>query len=173
MLDHVAAKLAITRPGGVTTHADLAIGHVVLGRRADAVDLDVRAIVLGALSIDDVHGRVALADGQLGGAQAVAITGARVDHAKLATELGRTLLAGDAKLDVTVSGPVAALAVRGAVVELAARSCTLDRHGRTCRRRRARAISSCSSVKGASADVVMPPGSAPAEMPAIQTVAAR
>ncbi len=115
VLDRVAAKLAITRPGGVTTRADLAIGHVQLGRRADAVDLDVRAIVLGALSIDNVRGQVALADGRLAGAQAVAITGARVDHTKLATELGRTLLVGDAKLDVTVSGPVAALAIAGDV----------------------------------------------------------
>ncbi len=115
VLGGLTAKVSVVRPGAPTTTGDLAIGSATLGRKPDGLDVDVEGLVLGALSVAAVRGRIAIVDGRFAGAQAVTLIGGHVDHTKLASELGRELLADDVDLDATLSGPAKLLAVHGAV----------------------------------------------------------
>ena len=115
LLTGLTAEVSIVRPGAATTTGQLAIGFARLGRHADGLELDVEKLVLGALSMEAVRGRIAIVDGRFAGAQALTLVGGHVDHTKLATELGRELLADDADLDATLAGPAKLLAVHGAV----------------------------------------------------------
>lgn len=165
VLGGLTANVSVVRPGAPTTTGDLAIGSATLGRKPDGLDLVVEKLVLGALSVEAVRGRIAIVEGRFAGAQSVALIGGHVDHTKLASELGRELLVDDADLDATLSGPAKLLAVHGAVSTRHTRL-TLDGTGDLSSPARPRYQIALVGT-GASADV-MPAGAAPA-VPPIET----
>jgi hypothetical protein len=125
-LSQIAAHVAIAPPTAPRRELDVAIGSVAVGRRADAIDVDVRRITAGALGIESLGAAIRLERKQLRGAQSIAMSGVRVDSEQLAALLGRPLLVEDLAVDVSITGPESALVLDGTVRTGAA---TLDLDG--------------------------------------------
>ena len=124
-LGPVAAKVTIDRPGAPRRELEVAIASTALAHRGIATDVEAHQVVLGAVSLAAARGRVEIAGGRLVGAPSLALDQLRVDHHKLQTLLGRTVLVDDVVGDATLAGPIEALVAHGAFT-LRSTTLTLD-----------------------------------------------
>ena len=115
LVQKIAAQVAITVPSSPTRNIAIAIDDVTVGRRRDAVDVEVKKLAIGALGIDGLGAHVKLADGHLRGAQSITLGKAHVDSKQLATLLGKELLLDDVAIEMAVTGPADKLAIHGSV----------------------------------------------------------
>ena len=166
VLARLGAKVAISKPGAPTKNLDVAIDSITLGRRPDALDVDVGKLAIGAVGIESLGAHLRLAGGQLRGDQSITIGKTRVDSKQLATLLGREVLLDDVAMDVTISGPEDKLVLHGVV---RTRDTNLALDGTVDFSTPARPRYQLALVgKGRSIDVVVPrPGKRP--LPAIET----
>ena len=114
-LAKLAANVEVAKPGMKPKHIPVAIASVSLARSREAIDVDVKNVVAGALAIESIGAHVKLANGHLQGAQSITLGKARLNSKQLAAMLGRELLVDDLAVDATISGPADALAIAGTV----------------------------------------------------------
>ena len=115
VVQKIAAQVAITPPSAPSKQLAVAIDNITLGRRKDAVDVEVGKLVAGALGIEGIAAHVKLADGHLAGAQSITLGKARIDSKQLAALLGKQLLLDDVAIEMSVTGPADKLAIKGSV----------------------------------------------------------
>ncbi len=160
-LSGLTAKVTLAVPRAPVRTLDLGIETLVVAQRGGGVEATIAHVAFGALTIERVH---ALVDRAPGGAQAISISKAKLDHQKLATLLGQEVFRDDVLLDASLTGPLAKLVVHGGV---ATRQTTLELDGTLDLSTPALPRYAVTLVgKGASADLF---ARAPPNVPPIQT----
>lgn len=110
-----AASVEITPTGAATKTIAVAIGDVKVGKRANAIDVDIAKISAGAVAIDALGAHVRLAGKQLHGDQAITLSGVHVDSKQLSELLGREVVVNDVAVQASVTGPENHLVIDGSV----------------------------------------------------------
>ena len=114
-LRDLGAVATIAKPGAPARELAVSVDALSVQRRADGLALEIAKVVAGAIGIDHVGAQLHLDGKRLAGTQAITLAGLVVDDKRLASLLGRELLADDASIDVSIGGPAGALVVDGEV----------------------------------------------------------
>ncbi len=114
-LRDLGAHVLIDAPGKAPRHLAVGIASVDVERRGGQIEVDVANVILGAVGIDRISGRLAVDAQQLVGEQTIEVAGLRVDADRLAMLLGRELLSDDLRADLKIHGPANALVADGGV----------------------------------------------------------
>lgn len=114
-LAQIGANIAITPPQAATRRIALAIGDVKVGKRTNAIDVDVTKLSAGAVAIDSLGAHVRLDGKQLHGDQAITLAGVHVDSRQLSELLGKEVVVNDVAIQASVTGPENHLVLDGSV----------------------------------------------------------
>lgn len=111
-IESITAKVDLKKPESTKT-VDVAVTGITAKRRIDGVDVAVAKVAAGALAIEQLGAKLALADGKLKGEQAITVGKANVDRKQLVAFLGREVLVDDVGLALSVTGPENKLEITG------------------------------------------------------------